>query len=179
MEKLLRLVVLLVCFPLSSVAFGLEETHTYGTKTSDEPLSFSDWNYVTHGVLQGGAASQVAGSEYSNYRAAEAKKEAKRQCKVAAVSQLQNCIRDKESLHRRDSAWCSGAKWVGGAIGLAGGLAYYEGEGAGAVLLGGAGLVVYQMGDDCQTDVDRVFNVNLASCSANKDLQDIKCDAIK
>ena len=86
MEKLLRLVVLLVCFPLCSVAFGLEETHTYGTKTSDEPLSFSDWNYVTHGVLPGGAASQVAGSEYSNYRAAEAKKKAREDCKAKEAS---------------------------------------------------------------------------------------------
>lgn len=181
MEKTLGKAVFFVgCF-LSCTAFAeVEETPpTVGIRNTYEPLNFQDWHFSEYGTYAGGAASQTAGSAYSNYRAAEAKKEAKRQCKVAAVDQQKSCNDSKFLMHRLDSNLCSGAKWVGGALGVAGGWAAFEGEGAGSVLLAGAGMAIYQMGDDCQTDMDRVLDVNLASCATNKDLQDIKCDAIK
>jgi|GEM_PF-6480429 len=73
MEKILGKSVFLVSCFLSCFTFAQIPTMEV-TGTRPEPLSFSDWNYVTHGVLNGGAASQVAGSEYSNYRADFAKR---------------------------------------------------------------------------------------------------------
>ena len=64
------LTVFLTASLLSCIAFAdVEETFTYGTKTSTGPLSFGDW-YKEWLLLGGaGAHAQVAGSEYSNYRA--------------------------------------------------------------------------------------------------------------
>ena len=70
MENILRNTVFFLCACLSCTSFAeVEETFTYGTQTSTEPLSFDAWNHMVYGVFPGGAASQVAGSEYSNYRA--------------------------------------------------------------------------------------------------------------
>lgn len=70
MENILRNTVFFLCTFLSCASFAeVEETFTYGTQTSTEPLSFDAWNHMVYGVFPGGAASQVAGSEYSNYRA--------------------------------------------------------------------------------------------------------------
>lgn len=100
-------------------------------------------------------------------------------CKIESIGRTESCIKSAVGLHALDSKWCSAAKWLGGAIGLAGGWAYYEGEGAGAVLLGGAGLVIYQKGDDCQTDMDRVLTASTAICTTNQARRDLDCDAIK
>lgn len=69
MEKVLGLTVFLASSLLPCIAFAdVEETFTYGSKTTTEPLSFNDW-YSEWRALGGGGHAQVAGSEYSNYRA--------------------------------------------------------------------------------------------------------------
>jgi hypothetical protein len=104
MEKALGLTVFLASSLLPCIAFAdVEETFTYGSQTTSEPLSFKDWNYVTHGVLNGGAASQVAGSEYSNYRAAEAKKKAREECKAKEATRNHKALEVKcECIERHE-----------------------------------------------------------------------------
>lgn len=102
-----------------------------------------------------------------------------RECKIGSVDLTKLCNSGATNVHKMDSKWCSGAKWAGSTIGLAGGWAFSEGEGAGAVLLGGAGMVVYQMGDDCQTDMDRVLDASKAICATDQTRRDLDCDAIK
>lgn len=70
MENILRNAVFLLCTFLSCASFAeVEETFTYGTKTSTGPLSFGDWHKEWLLLGGAGAHAQVAGSEYSNYRA--------------------------------------------------------------------------------------------------------------
>jgi hypothetical protein len=70
MEKVLGLIVFLTGSLLSCIAFAdVEETFTYGSKTSTGPLNFGDWHKEWLLLGGAGAHAQVAGSEYSNYRA--------------------------------------------------------------------------------------------------------------
>lgn len=112
------------------------------------------------------------------FRAEERLKEV-RECKIASVTRAENCSSSATRLHEMNSALCSGAKWLGGALGVASGWAAVEGEGAATVLLGGTGMAVYQMGDDCQTDMDRVKDASVASCTIDQTRRDLDCDAIK
>lgn len=100
-------------------------------------------------------------------------------CKVESIDRTERCIRSAVVLHDIDSAWCSAAKWLGGALGVGSGWAAVEGEGAGAFILGGAGMAVYQIGDDCQMDMDRVLTASTAICTTDQARRDLDCDAIK
>lgn len=61
MDKVLGLTVFLMGSLLSCIAFAdVEETFTYGSKTTTEPLSFGDW-YSEWRALGGGGACSSGG----------------------------------------------------------------------------------------------------------------------
>lgn len=101
------------------------------------------------------------------------------ECRSESVGRTERCNLSAVNLHKIDSAWCSGAKWLGGVAGLAGTWTASQGEGAATVLLGGTALTLIQKGDDCQTDLDRVRDASMSICGTDQARRDLDCDAIK
>ncbi|WP_062058586.1 hypothetical protein [Cellvibrio sp. OA-2007] len=166
MEKVFGFVVLVVSCFLSCASFAqIEETTTYGTPINYEPLSFGDWNYMVNGI-SAGAASQTAGSEYSNYRADLAKKKYCAQLKA----DRDTCRLDVLSINAGAVSQCTTAKsyTTTGQIGADG------------KIINGNVAVTYTFDnkDDCYRVTDAYKDAALASCDAifsNKKVQSGFC----
>ncbi len=145
------------------------ECHGYPSGVTYSPIN---------NTFSGGAPTPSGGGSAASAAAQERLKKV-HACKVESIDRTKSCNKSAVNLHKIDSAWCSGAKWLGGALGVASGWAAVEGEGGATVILGGAGLLMYQKGDDCQTDMDRVLTASTAICATDQARRDLDCDAIK
>ena len=100
-------------------------------------------------------------------------------CKNNVYSRVTSCNKNAHSNHARDSIWCSSAKWVGAAVGVAAGWEAVQGEGGATVLLGGTAAILIAKGDHCQTDMDRILSVNLSICDVDFNRDNDYCESIK
>lgn len=157
----------------SVIADDLGTIEVTGTRTDGG--STYNGGSISRGIGGGGGPRiQILDPKVRGQIAADAAKI--RQCKAAAADALKLCNAGQVTLHTYNSSFCRGAYWVGGALGVAGGWAAVEGEAAGSVLLAGSGMAIYQWGDDCQTDMDRVFSAGLANCSQQQVAADNACE---
>lgn len=128
MEKTLGKAVLVVgCFFSCATFADVEETPpTIGVRNTYEPLNFFDWHFSEYGTYAGGAASQTAGSAYSNYRAAEAKKKARAECNAKADTAQKTC----EGAYNELEGICAGVNGVLGGLAAAGAKTFFSKIGA-------------------------------------------------
>lgn len=124
----------------SATADDLGEILVTGTRTYGEGSSWSTVN--SRGASSGGPS--IADARGAALAAKQ--KEKQKRCKSDATTYLAGCNQGQGALHILNSSYCRGAYWVGGALGVAGGWAYFEGEGGGSTHIGRFSVCHLSMG---------------------------------
>lgn len=151
-------------------------TFNSGNASSGNMGAFSPGFVLGSGMGGGPSAADMAAKEKAEK---EGREKGRQECKRAAVKRLDSCNESAKDSHKFVSLGCNIVKWTAIPLGAVSAYSGVNGDAGAAVVVGAGAAAVYQIGEDCQTDTDRVYTAALASCSVKQLDDEITCDAIK